>query len=189
MHTRASFTENLCPFCRHPIPKERLPNNSKMVKKEIMKRVAVEDPVALRRMGCVKYEEGDYQSAFEYLARAAELGDVDSHHRLSILYTEGKGDVQDLKKKAFHLEEACIMGHIGARCSLAGYKSGWKTTDRIDQSSIISLLLPWDVALRRKFSSSFVNLALSAKKSLPQPFVHNKLLWVQRKARREIFQA
>ena len=54
--------ENLCPFCRHPIPKERLPNNSKMVKKEIMKRVAVEDPVALRRMGCVKYEEGDYQS-------------------------------------------------------------------------------------------------------------------------------
>ena len=45
-----------------------------------MKRVEVHDPVALRQTGCMQSVEGDSEAAFEYLTKAAELGDAIGHH-------------------------------------------------------------------------------------------------------------
>ena len=45
----------------------------------------VNDPNALLKMGTKRHEEGDYHGAFEYWAKAAELGNTGAHYNLSIL--------------------------------------------------------------------------------------------------------
>eukprot|EP00985_Skeletonema_marinoi_P033560 scaffold41608_cov204-Skeletonema_marinoi.AAC.1 len=57
-----------CPFCRHPPPESQ-----EEVMKNIMKRVEANDPVALCQMGRERYEEGDYNGAFQYWTKAAGL--------------------------------------------------------------------------------------------------------------------
>jgi len=102
--------EHKCPFCRHPVRKshEKADLNS-------MKR---NDPVAMREMGMHYYNKGDYKSAFEYLSKAAGLGDADAHCSLSDMYQEGQGVQKDEKKQVYHLEEAAIGGHTIARHNL-----------------------------------------------------------------------
>ena len=89
--------ENLyptCPFCRHPVPANN--EESKMI---LTKRVAVNDPLAFQQMGVRYYEEGDYDTAFGYFTKAAELGDADAHYFLSVLYQEGRGVKRMRKRK------------------------------------------------------------------------------------------
>eukprot|EP00985_Skeletonema_marinoi_P027127 scaffold21767_cov99-Skeletonema_marinoi.AAC.1 len=75
-----------------------------------MKRAAANDPVAMRQLGTRRYEEGDYDTAFEYWTKAAELGDAISHYKLSLFYyQEGEGVEKDEMKELFHLEEAAIV--------------------------------------------------------------------------------
>eukprot|EP00985_Skeletonema_marinoi_P016893 scaffold9172_cov98-Skeletonema_marinoi.AAC.4 len=80
-----------------------------------MKRVAVNDPVAMRRKGKIQYRKGDYRSAFEYYTRAAELGDAAAQYELGRLYEFGKGVEKDEGKAIHFLEEAAIGGHPNAR--------------------------------------------------------------------------
>ena len=105
--------ELTCPFCRHPVPtfNEEAESNK-------MKRVKVNDPVALRQMGCIHSVAGDSNKALEYLSKAAGLGDADGHHCLSTMYLNGEGVKKDKKKGAYHAEEAAIKGHPTARFNL-----------------------------------------------------------------------
>jgi TPR repeat protein len=102
-----------CPFCREPI------SRTEETFREIMKRAKANDPTALFQMGAKRYEEGDYNGAFDYLTKAAQLGDLEAHHNLSCLYRDGKGVEKDEKKEIYHAEEAAIGGHPYARYSLA----------------------------------------------------------------------
>jgi len=99
-----------CPFCRKP-----LPSTDKQCDKQMMKRIAANDPGAMRRKGKQQHEKGDYRSAFEYYTRAAELGDVDAQYELACLYEFGKGVEKDEGKAIHFLEEAAIGGHPNAR--------------------------------------------------------------------------
>ena len=83
-----------------------------------MKRVEVNDPVAMRDEGLKQYNEGNYRSAFQWYAKAAELGNVDAHYQLSILYAEGQGVEKDRAKEIYQREEAAISGHPAARHNL-----------------------------------------------------------------------
>eukprot|EP00984_Skeletonema_dohrnii_P016386 scaffold7271_cov72-Skeletonema_dohrnii-CCMP3373.AAC.1 len=74
----------VCPFCRHPTPTTQEEAN-----KNTMKRAAANDPVAIHKMAWKHLSNGDYVGAFEYWTKAAELGDVEAHHELSIMYQEG----------------------------------------------------------------------------------------------------
>jgi tetratricopeptide (TPR) repeat protein len=104
-----------CPFCRKPIP-----DTDEESDKRIMKRIEMDDPVAMRQEGLHLGKKGDYQSALRYLTRAAELGDVEAHHKVSYLYQEGHGVDKDKEKEKMHhhLEEATIGGHPYARYNL-----------------------------------------------------------------------
>jgi len=84
-------------------------------KSEVMKRVEADDPFAMCQMGSRLCIEGDYSVAFEYLTRAAELGDAEAHYNLASMYGDEKGVKKDKKKEIFHLEEAAIGGHPRAR--------------------------------------------------------------------------
>ena len=70
------------------------------------KRAKVNDPIALCQLGNRCDEEGDFEGAFEYWKKAAELGSAESHHNLSLMYHKGEGVEKDEKKKVYHLEEA-----------------------------------------------------------------------------------
>ena len=99
-----------CPFCRQ--------NRSEPVDTKLMKRVAANDPAAMNRMGWRLSRKWDYESAFKYWTKAAELGDVEAHYNLSIMYKKGQYVEKNEKKEIFHLEEAAIGGHAYARYNL-----------------------------------------------------------------------
>eukprot|EP00984_Skeletonema_dohrnii_P034284 scaffold33516_cov111-Skeletonema_dohrnii-CCMP3373.AAC.2 len=73
-----------------------------------MRRVEKNDPVAIREIGMKHGNNGDYELAFEYLTKAAELGDALAHYLLSLFYRDGQGVEKDEKKGFYYLEEAAI---------------------------------------------------------------------------------
>ena len=64
------------------------------------------------------YKKGDYDSAFEYFAKAAELGDLEAHYKLGCMYRLGDGVEKDEEKAVHHWEKAAIGGHPYARHNL-----------------------------------------------------------------------
>ena len=91
-----------CPFCRHPLAGTKADDD-----KNIMKRIEANDPVAIGRKGWKHYQEGDYSGAFEYLTKAAKLGDIEAHVELSILYMKGEGVEKDEKKTIVPFGRGC----------------------------------------------------------------------------------
>ena len=113
LHQLQERMERTCLFCRHPIPytEEESTEN-------LMKRVAAKDSFAMSQMGGKQFDAGDYEGAFKYWSKAAELGDADAHFNLSGMYMKGTSVEKDEKKEIYHLEEASIAGHPLARCNL-----------------------------------------------------------------------
>jgi tetratricopeptide (TPR) repeat protein len=134
--------EHKCPFCRHPRPK-----SEEEADRNRMKRIEKNDPVALREVGATRYKEGDYRSAFEYWTNSAELGDVDAHFNLSIMYKKGEGVEKDEKKKVYHLEVAAIGGHPIARYNLGSAEWENGRLDRAVKHLIIAANLGHDQSL------------------------------------------
>ena len=87
--------------------------------KRRMKRVEANCPVAFCIQGVKEYDDGDFDKAFEYLSKAAEMGDSEAHSRLADMYHDGEGVEQNEGEKIHHLEEAAIGGHPTARHNLA----------------------------------------------------------------------
>ena len=105
--------QSSCPFCREPVP-----FTDEGCEKQRMKRVEVNDPVALCQEGVQQGNKGEYIMAFKYFTMASELGDAEAHCRLHIMYHCGLGVEVDKRKEVYHLEEAAIGGHLFARYSL-----------------------------------------------------------------------
>jgi tetratricopeptide (TPR) repeat protein len=103
-----------CPFCREPSPKKGENH------KRIMKRIEANDPAAMVDRGLYLCEEGDFDGAFEYLTKAAELGDLRAHHKFGWMYERGEGVEKNEGKAVHHWEVAAIGGQPDARYNL-GY--------------------------------------------------------------------
>jgi hypothetical protein len=143
-----------CPFCRHPVPNTK--GEFDLIR---MKRIEVNDPVALQKNGTDRYNEGDYDGAFEYWTKAAELGDVESHYNLSVLYQEGHVE-KDEKKDMFHLGEAAIGGHANARYNLGIIEGESGRHERAAKHFIIAANLGHDrslESLRKLYTKGFVS--------------------------------
>jgi tetratricopeptide (TPR) repeat protein len=135
--------EQSCPFCRHPLPKTQ-----KEMDKNKMKRVAANDPFAIRQMGKKHYIDGDYESAFKFYTKAAELGDVEARYNLSLMYRNGKGVEKDEKKEVYHLEEAAIAGHPLARHDLGIAEGKNGRFERAVKHWIIAAKLGYDDSIK-----------------------------------------
>ena len=83
-----------CPFCREPAPRGKGEANKRM-----MKRIKANDPAALSHMGGECRDRGDYDAAFEYWTKAAELGDSEAHYQLASLYHDGRGVEKNMERK------------------------------------------------------------------------------------------
>ena len=132
-----------CLFCREPVAKteeEHFRRN--------MKRVEVNDPVALCHEGVAQDKKGDYSKAFEYFAKAAELGDAEAHYKLAGLYLFGNGVEKDREKEIYHLEEAAISGQPDARYNLGSYESFVGNAARAVKHWTIAANLGHDVSIK-----------------------------------------
>ena len=130
-----------CPFCREPAVDGKEIDN-------IMERLEANDPVALRFKGIESNEEGDYDSAFEYLTKAADLGDVEAYYQLGLLYEEGEGVEKDEEKMVYHYEKAAIGGHPYARHNLAGIELRKGNIERSAKHLIIAANLGYDESMK-----------------------------------------
>eukprot|EP00984_Skeletonema_dohrnii_P031513 scaffold24052_cov94-Skeletonema_dohrnii-CCMP3373.AAC.4 len=135
--------EHKCPFCRHPVAE-----TIEQVKRDIKKRLETNDPVAIRQMGLGLRKEGNYDSAFEYLSKAADLDDVEAHYQLSIMYQMGNGVEKDEQMEAYHLEIAAIAGHPKARHNLACIEGNNGRQKRAMKHLLISASLGDDLSLK-----------------------------------------
>ena len=159
--------EHACPFCREPIP-----STDEGFEKQRMKRIKANDPVAMRREGVVQYKKGDYSSAFEYFARAAELGDAEAHYQLSLLYDEGHGVEKDRGKEIYHLEEAAIGGHPDARFNIGFEEDESGNIERAVKHWIISANLGDDGSI--KTLMALFKQGKVSKDVLALPSVHTR---------------
>eukprot|EP00984_Skeletonema_dohrnii_P032603 scaffold26977_cov104-Skeletonema_dohrnii-CCMP3373.AAC.2 len=132
-----------CPFCRH-LYRESEEENERRRKE----RFEANDPIAVREMGKTHYGDGDYERAFDCLTKAAKLGDVEAHCVLSLMYREGQGVEKDGGKETYHLEEAAIGGHPGARHSLACHEGINGRLDRAVKNWIIAAKLGDDDSIQ-----------------------------------------
>jgi tetratricopeptide (TPR) repeat protein len=131
-----------CAYCREPIP-----TTEEEVRANLMKRIKVNDPVAMSHMGIMRYYDRDYDGAFEYLTKAAQLGRMNAHYKLSFMYFKGRGVETDMKKLVYHLEEAAIGGHPNARHNLGLYESDNGREERAMKHFIIAAKLGFDKSL------------------------------------------
>jgi TPR repeat protein len=89
-----------------------------------------------------------YGSAFEYLSKAAELGDVDAHYRLGIMYRQGIGVEKDEEKEVYHDEKAAIGGHPTARHNLAAIEERKGNIKRSVKHLIIATKIGSDISMK-----------------------------------------
>eukprot|EP00984_Skeletonema_dohrnii_P024197 scaffold13303_cov78-Skeletonema_dohrnii-CCMP3373.AAC.3 len=132
-----------CPFCRHPVPK-----SDEEFKRNILKRIDVNDAVAIRQMGGYRNQKGDYDGAIEYFKKAAGLGDLGAHYELSVMYRKGKGVEKDEKKMVYHLEKAAIGGVPFARHNLGCIEEESGRMDRATKHFIIAAKLGYDHSMK-----------------------------------------
>jgi hypothetical protein len=137
-----------CQFCREPHNDDK--GEEEKNKKRMMKRVKANDPRAIREMGMHYLKEGDDKSAFEYLTKAAELGDVKAHYQLGLMYYygEGKGVEKDEGKAVYHYEKAAIGGHPEARHNLAAFEGDNGRMERSVKHFIISANLGCEFSMK-----------------------------------------
>ena len=150
MRERKEGLKRRCAYCREP-----LPNTDEEFEKYRMERIKKNDPAAMCEVGKERYYEGDYKTALECLTQAAELGIAEAHYGLSVLYRDGEGVEKDEyimyregmgsggvekdeKKEIYHLEEAAIGGHPGARHNLGCFEARSGRFERAREHFIIA---------------------------------------------------
>jgi len=112
------------------------------------------------QMSVCRYEAGDYDGAFRYISKPAELGDAEAHFQLAMFYHEVQCVEKDRKKEVYHLEQAAIGGHAGARYNLAIFDLNNDKGDRAMKHFLIAATLGHDAslgALRNGFRRGLVS--------------------------------
>ena len=130
-----------CPFCRES-------SDDYERDKMLMERVKANDPAALREMGREHYIEGDHDKTFQYLSRAAELGDLEAHAQLGVMYDGGQGVEKDEEKSIYHYEKAAIGGHPHARHNLGCYESTNGNMEKSVKHFIIAANLGYERSMK-----------------------------------------
>ena len=109
---------NRCPFCR-----THLPTDDASALAMIQKRVDKKDAAAIKGLGYLQYNgklglTKDVPRAIELWTEAAELGSIDAHHELGLVYYHGDGVEEDKPRGIHHWQQAAIKGHVDSRHNL-----------------------------------------------------------------------
>ena len=110
-----SKKEDLCPFCRTPPPY----SDGETIKR-YEKRMELNDPQAIRNLGCY-YAQGqfglrqNFAKALKLFHRAGELGFSRAYYNIGYAYRDGNGVERDMKKALHYWELAAMGGSMNAR--------------------------------------------------------------------------
>ena len=132
-----------CPFCREPVS-----SGDEETHKRNMKRIKANDPAAMNYMGEKCYREGDNEGALEWFTKAAELGNIDAHYNIGVMYEKGIGVEKDMEKAVYHYEKAAIGGSPHARHNLACYEGRNGNMERAVKHWIIAANLGYEVSMQ-----------------------------------------
>ena len=135
--------EHRCPFCRH-----LLPETEKEYEKLHVERAKLNDPIPLHSLGFKYHKRGDYERAFHYYSKAAELGSVEAMLNLSVMYHKGEGVEEDEDKGRALMEKAAIAGHPDARYNLGVVEMENGRIDRAVKHWIIAANLGDDDSIK-----------------------------------------
>ena len=130
-----------CPFCRQRMTKEEAHKYSR-------RRVKANDPAALNSLGLEYHTKGDFHSAFPYFSKAAELGDLDAHYHLGIMYKMGQRVGKGERSQVYHFEKAAIGGHAMARHNLGCIEGMNGRVDRSVKHFVIAAKLGFDQSMK-----------------------------------------
>ncbi len=139
-----------CPFCREPFP-----DDDEDIRFRKMKRIEAGDPAAMSEMGTYCRNEGDYESAFEYFTKAAELGFVEAHYHLGVVYERGRGVKKVKDKEVYHWEKAAIGGHPGARFILGCIEGENRRYERSVKHMVIAAKLGVEESIKALWTHYF----------------------------------
>ena len=109
---------NSCPFCRTPFPADDASTLAM-----IQKRVDKDDAEAINGLGH-QYCYGSHgltkniPRAIEMWTEAAELGSLDAHYGLGIMYYAGDGVEKDKLRGIHHWQQAAMKGNVRSRHNL-----------------------------------------------------------------------
>ena len=106
---------NSCPFCRTPFTKDEA---SQLVM--IQKRVDKGDAVAIKVLGDQYYGGSlglakNVPRAIELWTEAAELGSLEAHGRLGLVYYHGDGVEEDKRRGIRHWQQGAMKGDVPSR--------------------------------------------------------------------------
>ncbi|EJK43846.1 hypothetical protein THAOC_37669 [Thalassiosira oceanica] len=118
---RRGFNES-CPFCR-----TSLPDDDASTLAMIQKRVNKGDAAALSHLGEHHYHGQlglvkNVPRAIELWMEAAELGSVDAHYRLSVVYFTGNCVEEDKARGIHHWQQAAMGGDAESRHNLGVFE-------------------------------------------------------------------
>lgn len=138
---------NTCPFCREIIPASDAESDDRLIRKS-----GPSNKVAMRLLGEKFRSEGNHELAFQHFTIAAELGDVESDHRLSLMHILGQGRSFNTSKFVLHAERAAIGGHNTARYNLGLHEGKNNRVERAIKHFRISAQLGDSDSMKKLFS-------------------------------------
>ena len=111
--------DEICPFCRAPIP-----TSVQEITKRLEKRMEMNDADAICNLGFLYFDGGvrgvprNVVKALELWHRAAELGNAMAYYGIGSAYKDGRGVDADHEKAIHYLELSAMMGDVNARHDL-----------------------------------------------------------------------
>jgi uncharacterized protein len=140
-----------------------------------------DNAVAARNLGQIYYSgmfgQRDFQKAYDYFQRAAELGDTISHFQLGQMHENGEGVPATPIEAAYHYRLAALDGHMEALRRLANFylegKGGAQDLERaqfwltmlVQRGNINGLIAYIDVAFARGKAADVVDMLENLKDS------------------------
>ena len=150
-----------CPFCREPAPKTREEYDGRN-----MKRIEMNDPVAIHFEGMEQHNKGENNCAFQYFTKAAGLGHADAHYMLAEMYHYGLGVEKDEGKEIHHMKEAAISGHPFARHDLGWLELNNGNIERAVKHLIIAAIQGNDKSMKALMKTFKIKKELVQKEVL-----------------------
>ena len=113
-----------CPFCRTPRPTDEASQLAM-----IQKRASKGDAEAIFHLGHEYYDgrlglTKDVPRAIELWTEAAELGSLDAHYQLTLMYYHGNDVEEDKPRGIHHWQQAAMKGHVWSRHNLGCVEDG-----------------------------------------------------------------
>ncbi len=121
-----------------PLLQNTYPGSNAEAIAHLNKRVAANDPSAIRILASRHYGEEDYIKTLELFLKAAALGDIEAHYEAALIYLDGEGTEVNMKKGNYHLEVAAIGGNANSRYALGIYERNHGSYERAMKHLIIA---------------------------------------------------